>query len=153
MIFSSKMILWPQLNLGLFVAVNTDAGAALPNLLAQAVAAQIGIKVHQVEYQPVLDAQRFEGVYVTTRRNYSNYSKLLGLVDGVQVVYDRIPDLLMVTSSFGTFRYRQIGDNLFQEEGGSRRLVFTNFDGDSGNEGVGHASLSRAIILLADKAA
>ncbi len=140
MLFHSRMILWPGQNLGLFVSVNSDSGAALVSQLTETVAKRLGLTGWPAVYQPVDIGERYAGEYISGRRNFTNYTRMLGLLDSVSVEYDRVPDLLRVTEAGGEKEYRQIDDNVFQQVDGHRRMVFARFAG-AGNEvaGLGEA--------------
>ena len=137
LIFSSRMILWPEQNLGLFVAVNSDTGKQLIDSLTRTVAHRLGLDQRADVYQPVEGGQRFAGNYIGARRNYSGIGKLLGVIGSVEVVYDPGPDLLRVRDINGVRRYRQIKTNVFAQLDGSSRMVFGRFEG-AGNEVSGH---------------
>ena len=133
MLHHARMMLWPGQNLGLFVAVNSDSGAGLVDSVAQTVAKRLGLAGWSVEYQPVDDGERFSGEYLSARRNFTDHTGILSLLDTISVTYDRVPDLLRVTDATGEHEYRQIDDNVFQQVDGYHRLVFGRFGG-AGNE-------------------
>ena len=140
MLFYSRMILWPQQNLGLFVSVNSDIGGALVFDLAETVAKRLGLTGWPTVFQPVDGGERYAGEYISGRRNFSDHTRILGLLNNVTVAYDRVPDLLRITDFQGEKAYRQIAQNTFQQVDGYQRVVFGRFGG-AGNEvaGLGEA--------------
>ena len=50
--------------------------------------------------------ERYAGEYISGRRNFTSYTRILGLLDSISVEYDRVPDLLRVTQASGEKEYR-----------------------------------------------
>ncbi|MEM7099225.1 MAG: serine hydrolase domain-containing protein [Pseudomonadota bacterium] len=132
-IFTARMILWPGQNLGLFVAVNSDSGASLVSRLSRTVAKRLGLDGRSSTYEPVSSGERYVGEYISARRNYSDYQRIFGLSDRLSVTYDRVPDLLRVEDLQGSYEFRQIASNVFEQVNGDDRIVFGRFGG-AGNE-------------------
>jgi CubicO group peptidase (beta-lactamase class C family) len=127
-LFSSLMVLWPGQNVGLFVSTNTVGGILVANRLMRSVAQHLGLAASMKTLPGVDNPQHLVGTYVSARRNQSNVSKLLGLVDAVQVAYDEQSQALKITDVLGVAQYHQVQDRVFQKVDGYDRVVFS---GDS----------------------
>jgi len=124
-LFSSLMVLWPGQNVGLFVSTNTVGGFFVADRLMRSVARHLGLAA-SMETRPGIDnSQLLVGTYLSARRNQSNVSKLLGLVDAAQVAYDEQSQALKITDVLGVAQYHQVRDRVFQKVGGYDRVVFS----------------------------
>jgi CubicO group peptidase (beta-lactamase class C family) len=84
--FSAKMVVAPDLNLGVFIAANTESGAPLVQRFADGLVGRF--------YAPAADLPRagspelggkaavYSGTYVTTRRAYGGLEKFVDLLNG-----------------------------------------------------------------------
>ncbi len=124
-LFISKMVLWPELNMGLFVATNTDTGGLVTKNLMDTIAAHFGLSEDELELEPVASADAFAGNYVSNRRAFFGPTKLVGFSDTATVTYDRLQDYLVVSDMFGARRYQAAGDNLFKEKHGTAKVAFS----------------------------
>ena len=126
-LFNSKLILWPDHDVGLFVSFNSSSSARVPAIIANGVAELLQLKqsddTKQVA-QVILEPELYTGVYASLRRNFSNYTKLLSLQGQVTIEYDRIPDLLLVHDGSGTRKFKSVSDNVFEQLDGDARMAF-----------------------------
>ncbi|MEM9620064.1 MAG: serine hydrolase domain-containing protein [Pseudomonadota bacterium] len=134
--FNARMVLWPDDNIGLFVAVNTDSGGALVRRLSASLSARLGFdrpstpallaqdSPPEAELNPLADGQAYVGEYHTARRNESNLTRLLVWLDRLQIRYLRELEQLEVQDALGVTRYRQIEPRVFEQIGGTGRLAF-----------------------------
>jgi len=134
--FTSNMVTAPSLNLGVFVAANTDTGAPLARDLPAAIVREFFTAPQPFPRagSPALAAapERFAGRYLSTRRAYGGLEGFAGRLAGDAVV--RVtPDGRLVTSDGGV-------DKVWVPEGdpahgrfiavtGDERLAFTMRDG------------------------
>ncbi len=128
-LFHSRMILWPDENVGLFVSVNTNTGAGVVHRLSNTLSTRLGfdrwdLPGPDAKLTPIENGEQLVGTYLSNRRNESNFTKMFAWVDTVGVRYDRQAELIEVEDVFGLRRYRQLKQNVFQEVNGPGRLVF-----------------------------
>ncbi|MDP1632894.1 MAG: serine hydrolase domain-containing protein [Caulobacter sp.] len=132
--FRSSMIMAPRLNLGVFVATNSEAGDRLTN--------QITGLIVQRFYgpQPALpeagsawlkkNRAAFEGEYVSTRRSYRGLEKFIGLINARTTVSVTRTGQLVVSGRDSSSTWIPEGTGgQFREVGGWRRMAFTLQDG------------------------
>ena len=123
-LFNARMVFWPAHDIGLFVATNTMGGQSVATDLFELVADQLGLSGHSVPLADVAEGDTYSGFYVTARRNYSNFSKLMALADVARVDFDTATSSLMITDIHGIHRYRQVDRQVFQQHNGTTRVVF-----------------------------
>lgn len=129
-LFNSRMVLWPEHGVGAFVSTNTLGAETVAGALVELVAGRMGLDGPKQTLTDVLDGAKYAGQYLTARRNYSNHSKLLGLVDVALVEFDKASLSLVISDMRGPQRYRQLSDGVFQQVNGWRRAAFNvNPDG------------------------
>jgi hypothetical protein len=146
--FHAKMVVVPDLNLGIFVADNTDVGEAAAERLPE--------RVVQHFYAPpqpfprpgspdlIQRAGDFEGYYLTTRRAYSGLEGFVDrLIGGMNVSVTR--DGRLVTSNVG-------GDRIWSPEGPVEDGRFIATQGEA-FEKIGPWRQPRMLIALAVLAA
>ncbi len=127
MIFHSRMVLWPQARMGLFVSVNTDSGVNVVRALSDTLSARLGFDIRpdaENQAQGINNGLSYQGRYLTTRRNFSNATKLLAWVDSVNVLFDRGQEQLLVQDMFGQRRFAHLGGEVYQQVNGPARMVF-----------------------------
>ena len=124
MLFNSLMVLWPDENMGLFVSTNTLSAQNVADDLVSTVSSYLGLTQKNIALQAVTNPLPYVGDYLSTRRNHSDSSKILGLADTAQVAYDAETETLLVTDVLGLKRYRQLDEHVFQHVGGFERLGF-----------------------------
>jgi CubicO group peptidase (beta-lactamase class C family) len=128
-IFSAHMVLWPDADMGLFVATNTVGSEGVGRGLVATVSNHLGFDDRSETLSPVESAAGLPGTYIGSRRNYSSMSKLLGLLDAVNVSHDSAQGVLLITRPQGQQRYKLLAGNVFQHVAGSSRAVFKTSDG------------------------
>jgi len=125
--FFSLMALLPDEDLGLFISVNSVGGGRLP---ADA------YKLFMNHYYPPVEKpaltpsgkdvdrlDRFTGIYMSTRRPHRRLTKLAGpVMGGMKVVIEK--DGALKTFGPEAIRWIQVKPLVFQEEQGTRMLVF-----------------------------
>ncbi len=124
-LFNSRMVLWPQQGVGVFVSTNTLGAEPVATELVELVASQLGLAGSEPALADVVDGAKYAGQYLSARRNHSNFSKLLGVMDSAQVQFDKETLSLLITDLGGTRRYRQVSDGAFQQVDGFTRVAFT----------------------------
>jgi CubicO group peptidase (beta-lactamase class C family) len=129
--FHAALLMVPALRLGVFVAANTDSGGTLARSLGPGLVARFyaGPDPAEAAPPPAVDAARYAGRYLTTRRAYHG---LEGLIDRLQrTLHVRVgPDGRLTVSETGG-RVRQFvpaGQDRFREAGGSALIGFTGPD-------------------------
>jgi len=129
-LFNSRMVLWPRQRIGIFVSTNTLGAEPVATELVELVASRMGLAGSRQALGDVENGAKYAGQYLTARRNHSNFSKLMGLVDIAQVEFDREELSLLISDMSGTHHYRHVGGAAFQEVNGFTRVVFNpNPDG------------------------
>ncbi len=122
---SMKMI--PELGLGVFVAVNSTDSEKANERIATRILEKI-IKNPRPRPKTLAmtntQAQRFAGKYLTTRRVYSDVTKIGSLVFGHSTVSPSLNNSLAVTTKGKTQQYQRIGPHSFQRVGGNDVIVF-----------------------------
>ena len=126
-LFHSRMVLWPEKNLGLFVSMNTDVSAQAVDQVVAAFARYHGLSPEPpVRHSDLFNGQRYVGQYAMARREESNFMKLFTPISAVDVSYD--PDrseLVLSMAGRAPRRYVVTDENdLFFEVGGHDRLGF-----------------------------
>ncbi|NOX51115.1 MAG: beta-lactamase family protein [Gammaproteobacteria bacterium] len=124
-LFNSAMVLWPKHKVGLFVSTNTDSGMTAVNDLVDAFSVRMGFKKedYTVAAQEIQHGASLAGVYISARRNLSNYTKVMALATTLQVSYD--PLAQEITLAGGENKpYRQLESGALQQVGTSKQLAF-----------------------------
>jgi CubicO group peptidase (beta-lactamase class C family) len=135
--FASNLVTAPELNLGVFVAANTDTGSRLTQRLPEAIVQ--AFYAAPAEPRPVVpelaaDAGAYEGRYLTTRRAYSGLEGFVGRLAGTTRV--------RVTPEGRLVTHGPAGDEVwvpeaapeagrFVAEAGETRLAFRMSDGSA----------------------
>jgi CubicO group peptidase (beta-lactamase class C family) len=81
--FHSELAIFPDLNLGVFIATNTETGGALRDYLPGAIADRLGgarARAPAVRARSPADLRKFAGAYLVDRRAYSNAERAFCLV-------------------------------------------------------------------------
>ncbi len=133
--FHSRMVVVPQLGLGVFVVVNTDNGDALRAGLASRIVQQFyvggdGARAPVASQWLKDNANAFEGEYLSSRRAFHGMEKFIGLFNGrTTAVVDR--DGQLVLKSFGaeTAWTPTSTDGRFASTRDSRAIAFEMKDG------------------------
>lgn len=161
--FHSAMIVVPELNLGIFVTTNSEAGGQLAGLLPNALVRQF--------YAPPATfprpgsaallnaADSFTGDYLSTRRSYGGLEGFVGLIVGGTEV-SVTPGGRLLTTRMGQVRAwtpeDPVEDGRFISTTGDARLAFHMVDGravsfrpDNNTETVQRASFAQTQGTLA----
>ncbi|MEM7079229.1 MAG: serine hydrolase domain-containing protein [Pseudomonadota bacterium] len=102
-LFHSALLLWPDLSLGVFVAVNAQSGAGLVDGLTKTLQQHWGFAPPDFRLpalEPVNYAPQIAGTYVTTRRNHLGAGKILALLNTLTVEVHADEGELRVRQSF-----------------------------------------------------
>jgi len=119
--FHSLTQMFPVRHMGIFIAYNTDKGAAARDQFANAFLDHYYPQDLAKEPAPAkTDLSRFAGSYTPARISESELTKLAKLFD--QVILTVSPEGYLIANT-GT-RWRQIAPLLFAQVDGHRRLVF-----------------------------
>lgn len=129
--FHSNIVLIPQLNLGVFVAANSDRGGALtevlPGRLVGRFYATAPVAPAAGSAALTRDAAAFEGVYLTDRRAYHGLEGMVDRLIGAATVKVTRDGRLTISDFDGVTRFAPDGvpgQGRFVAEDGVRRLVF-----------------------------
>jgi CubicO group peptidase (beta-lactamase class C family) len=137
--FSSNMVTVPDLSLGVFVAVNTDSGHALPALLPAAIVREF-YAAPEAAPRPgspelVAQAAAFDGRYLSTRRAYSGLEGFVGRILGAARVKVTPEGRLVTRDKSGPQVWVPEGspaaDGRFVALQGEERLAFRMADGQA----------------------
>jgi CubicO group peptidase (beta-lactamase class C family) len=131
--FHSNLVVVPDLNLGIFIAVNTDTGAELPSEVPSAIIERFYSPSPAVPVtQPLsADAARpFEGDYLGTRRAYHGLEAFVGrIIRGARVRATPDGQLALLTDSKSTLWNATDRPGVFKAVNGPELLVFEMADG------------------------
>lgn len=132
--FRSAMVLSPDLNLGVFVAANSESGERLTGQLAG--------RIVQRFYGPAptlpeagstwlkQNAGVFSGQYVSSRRSYRGLEKFIGLINDRSTVSVTEDGYLLIKGWGASSTWTPEGTGgRFREVGGWRRIAFTLQEG------------------------
>lgn len=132
--FRSSMVVVPSLNLGVFIATNSETGERLTS--------EITGRIVQRFYGPAprlpdagspwlkQNADRFAGEYISTRRSYRGLEQFIGLINARTRVDVTEAGYLRFTSRDGSSLWVADGTGgRFHELGGWRRMSFVMKDG------------------------
>jgi len=134
--FHSAMLLIPELNLGVFISANGEAGgkvaALLPSALVRQFYAPPGIFPRAGSSDLAAAADVFAGDYLSTRRAYGGLEGFVGLMAGGSSV-TVTPGGRLLTSRMGETRAwvpeGPVSEGRFISTTGDRRLAFHMVDG------------------------
>jgi hypothetical protein len=124
MLFHSRMVLWPERRLGLFVTTNTDTGAEVADGFVQTFAVYHGLARRPEGVGLDFDPADYVGEYMMTRRQESSWFKLLSMAMGARVGYDPERKELLIGGGGQDARYGMIEPDLFGEFDGYGRAAF-----------------------------
>jgi CubicO group peptidase (beta-lactamase class C family) len=129
MSFRSRMLLAPQLRLGVFVVSNTDSGQTLVDRLPAAVIARFYAPPPSTAAlgspQPAIEAHRYAGLYLTTRRAYHGLEGLTARLTRATRVSVGPDGRLSVRSSGSTRQFTPAGPDRFVSLDGAQTLAFS----------------------------
>jgi len=129
-LFSSKMTLWPEEKLGVFVSSSGPGGDKSVRELMSTMAAHLGFDRRAGELSAVANASALVGSYWSARRNSTGHTKILNLfIPGlINVSHQSGADYLWIQDLSGGHRFKQVTNDVFQEVGGENRVVFVRGD-------------------------
>ncbi len=140
LLFNSLMVLWPQEKLGVFVSTNTLGAEGVATALVETLARYLGLSQTSstaankgTELAPIENGAVYAGSYISARRNHSNRSKILGLIDTVQISFDQDNAALVVADNQGVKRFKRLDQHVMQAVDGAERIVF-KVDGGKAQE-------------------
>lgn len=126
--FQSRMLLIPEINTGIFISTNAASGLKLIQTLPRLILERYFPGPAQYKAKSQYQAQSLEayvGTYLSNRRPYSGFEKLLiGLTGLTQIRLDENGGLLSVSGFGEVKRWRPLTSDSFIEEGGDDRLAF-----------------------------
>jgi CubicO group peptidase (beta-lactamase class C family) len=135
---ASNLVTAPDLNLGVFVAANTDTGRRLaerlPGAIVEAFYAAPAAEPRAPVPELVASAAAYEGRYLTTRRAYSGLEGFVGRIAGTTRVRVTPEGRLVTRSATGGDVWVPEGApdaGRFVAEDGDTRLVFQMSDGSA----------------------
>ena len=122
--FHSRLVLWPEQRVGLFVAFNASHGAFSGDRVVRAFARQHGYAGVPSRVAPLAHEirSRFDGHYVTMRRPHSTPGKAVMLLSWVNVK-SREDGWLTVSRPTGTQLYGEGDDGVLRSKTGYGGLV------------------------------
>jgi len=134
--FMSSMVMFPELDLGVFISTNSGAGRDLVVSFPKLLIAQFFKRENPAPEPPadfVKRGQKYAGTYFNTRRSYTLLDKILsfGSVTEVSITDD---GFLLTVANGQSQRWVEAGEHLFREAGGDRTIGFR--EDDSGNIGL-----------------
>lgn len=126
--FHSNLVVVPELNLGVFIAVNTDTGAELPAFLPNAIIERFYAPTPAARVVRPLtadEAKIYEGDYLTTRRAYYGLESFVGRLTRVAKVR-ATPDgqLAILSENKSTLWNATQTPGVFQAVDGAQLTVF-----------------------------
>ncbi|MGI9328517.1 MAG: serine hydrolase domain-containing protein [Pseudomonadales bacterium] len=125
MLFHSRMVLWPEQHLGLFVSTNTAGGEAVVASLLKAFNARYQL-LGRTSAAPVeANVDSLLGHYGTQRKEFSGPLKLASLLDQIHIAKDEGAGRLLVSGVLPTQVFEARGEHLFYSNDGLQRLHFT----------------------------
>lgn len=127
--FQSEIIIIPELNLGIFITINTQTDNILDSL-AQAI--KLWLPTRDINFPAIIkntDLERFTGVYRNNRCNHNTIEDVLELFQSPINVNKTKDGKLSIAYNGHYFIYQAINDSVFQQtENPERFLVFSNLD-------------------------
>jgi CubicO group peptidase (beta-lactamase class C family) len=133
--FHSRMVVIPELGLGVFVVVNTDNGEPLRGVLASRIVQHFYVGGDGVQ-APVAsqwlkdNAGAFEGEYLSSRRGFHGAEKFVGLINARTIL--KVNDLgeLVIKGFNGAGVWTPVGtDGQFRSTTDARTIAFQMRDG------------------------
>jgi CubicO group peptidase (beta-lactamase class C family) len=125
-VFHTLFALMPEQNTGLFASFNTDAGAVARDELLEAFARRYFVPNRPERPTPAAGfaqrASKYTGSYRVNRFSHHSLARLATAIPPLNVTYDG-KDALKI-SAFGNKRWMEVASHTFQEEDGSRRMIF-----------------------------
>ncbi len=134
--FFSDMMLYPELQLGIFVSTNSNDGgpllsATLPKLIFERYyPSKLGFQALKPPADFAERGQKYAGQYLPTRRSYTKLEKLIALSQVFAVSVDA-EGYLLVQAGPETRKYVEVGEGVFRsaeaEEGGRNQVSHLYF--------------------------
>ncbi|WP_379196291.1 serine hydrolase domain-containing protein [Paenibacillus sp. GCM10012306] len=128
--FNTELYLVPAKNLGIFLSYNGGSGSESAEGLLQAFFNKYyPARLHETPVDPSITAesiQKYAGSYEFTRRNFSDIDKFFNFL--VQFNVSVSDNKLSLGSGSEQAIYAPIGENLFQQVGGTEQIAFRTDD-------------------------
>ena len=134
--FRSRLVLIPELGLGIFVSTNAESGEQLSKLPKRL------IEHFFPSDEPLfdksesdagkIDLSRFEGKYLGARRSHTTIAKLFGAASPFSIRRTSDGGQLLVIEEDGSTLYQPIDDGLFQAPETGEIMRFDDSDSDLG---------------------
>ncbi|MEM8766694.1 MAG: serine hydrolase domain-containing protein [Pseudomonadota bacterium] len=129
--FHSQLALFPEENLGLFVAVNTDPAAAIRSNLVRSFRDAYFPEDPPLRPEPNADAAEgqaeYAGAYAGLRRSFTSFAKLVLLVGHTEIASNE-DGYLTLSSEDGTRQYVALGNDRFGARYDHDELQFVRDD-------------------------
>jgi CubicO group peptidase (beta-lactamase class C family) len=128
MLFHSRMVLWPEKNLGLFVSMNTDSSTLAADDVVTAFSRYHGLSGQTAQVTgDLFDASRYVGHYMMARRETSSFLKLFSLLSSAVITADSgRNELVLRVANLPPKRFVVTDeDGVFVEQGGHEILGFS----------------------------
>ncbi len=127
--FLAEMLVIPEFDFGLFVAINTQTDNVMDSLFA---ALQKALPVKETPPFPafsgLVEPALFEGVYRSNRCNHTTIEDMFELYQSPVTITASADRELNMTMNGWLYRYVPVNDSVFREKDGSAQLlVFSNF--------------------------
>lgn len=126
--FHSRMALFPDLGIGLFITSNSEGGVELGPSIVEAFADHLsGSPLPEISRRTPSFAPgaAYTGRYVSTRRSFSSPEKLLQLFSSLRVQSSGENDLLL-DGPHGREVFRPAAEAVYEREEGQVRMVFSD---------------------------
>ena len=131
--FHSSMVVVPDLNLGVFIAVNTDTGLDLPSVAPAAIIERFYAPAPAIPVARPLSGDAgalYEGEYLGTRRNYHGLEGFIGrLTQRAQVRVTPNGQLAILADNRSTLWNATEKPGVFRAVDGPKVVVFETADG------------------------
>lgn len=130
--FHSNLVLIPELDLGIFVSTNGEAGrsfaARLPRMIVRTAFPPTS-RLPDPDSSLMDRADIYAGTYLGTRRGYTTIDKMHELSNGMAQVSVTASGHLVITGLGDVRRYRPAGDHRFVNVDTERAIAFEVTDG------------------------
>jgi len=133
--FQSRLVVIPELKLGVFISTSSDAGGRLRSLIVRELIDRFYPVSATLPDRPVNaaeEARRWEGSYLTQRRAVTRTERAGSLGIGFTTVTPTTAGDLVIAVGGGEARtFRPEGGGIYRRQGGPETIVFTERDGET----------------------
>lgn len=122
----TRMVMIPDLELGVFVSVNGTGGSrAAPEAATEILEAMLGsARKAPAAGLPITNPEAYTGQYLENRRRHKDLFKLTSLFSGSSTVTVTEDDTLVLSGGGQVEVYRRVGEHLFQKIGSPDIISF-----------------------------